>query len=103
MVARAMGAVVVIAAQCGAPDGFVFVLQVHDTSGVAVVSADGVDAELMPAARTFVVEREFSSHAEALAAPRITIEAWRDGKLSGSLEVQPGQACRDQCRGGRCG
>jgi hypothetical protein len=103
MVARAMGAVVFIAAECGAPDGFVFVLQVHDVSGVAVVSADGVDAELMPSAkRAFVVRREFASFGEALASPPITVEAWRDRKLVGMLEIQPGEACRARCAGDTC-
>jgi hypothetical protein len=99
-----MGAVVVIAAQCGAPDGFVFVLHVHDASGVAVVSADGVDADMVLAGnRRFVVRREFSSYAEALAAAPITIEAWRDGRLSGSIEIQPGEACRRGCKDAWCG
>ena len=103
MMARAIGAFVVIAAECGAPDGFVFVLHVHDVSGVAVVSADGVDAELMPASRRqFVVRREFSSHDEALASAPITVEAWRDRKLSGVIEIQPGEACRSKCVGASC-
>jgi hypothetical protein len=87
-------------ASLGCADVFELEMAIRDLSGDAVVRIDGEKLARGSRApgRYFIYERLYPSHADALASPPLTIEAWRGGVRVSHGLLAPGEACRDLCR-----